>query len=188
METLEKSLKATFVPANQNPNSNEEHQVDFCCRSLYKCDAHKRNELNQTTESHMKHCGCIHLFQICLKNLNTSLSNEVVFIHAINASKCYSKDHPINKCIQFETYADSNVEWLRLIDSDERQKYFSRCVKYDLNTSLPQQLQTFDVPFNVYALSTSNGKLLTKTNASQSIDIMIYKNKNDTLNCSHFSL
>lgn len=141
---------------------DDKDYVDLCCRSLHKCDAYKRIELNQTTEWSFRHCECMHSFQICLKNLNTSLSNEVAFIHSINATKCYSKDHPIIKCIKFETYSESNAQLFTFMNLTEREKYFRRCLKYELDESQPEHFQIFDMPFNNHA-NSSFGMLFTKT-------------------------
>lgn len=128
--------------------SNEKYKIDLCCRSLYKCDAHKHIELNQTTEIHISYCGCVKLFKTCLKNLNTSLSNEVSFIHAINTTKCFSKVHPIIKCIELEEYSDEIVKLFKFTNLNERAKYFRRCVKYELDQDEKEELQIFDMPFN----------------------------------------
>lgn len=159
---MEKSLQATFVNAKKGTILDEKEHVDLCCRSLHKCDSYKHIELNQRIEWHIRDCECVHSFQTCLKSLNTSLSNEVAFIYSINATKCHSSDHPIIKCtsIKFETYAEPNVQFVRFMNSAEREKYFKRCVKYELDEIRPQQLQIFDVPFNEYAMSTITGMFI----------------------------
>lgn len=129
--------------------------VDFCCRSLHKCDAYKHTELNKyTNEMYIRHCDCVHSFQICLKNLNTSLSNQLAFIHSINATKCYAQDYPAIECINHETYPDA---LLRLVNSAERERFFNRCLNYDFDFSQLQKVQMFDVPFNNYTMTTVDG-------------------------------
>lgn len=82
-------LEATFVITKWGMNLNEKDHVDICCRTFHKCDAHKRDDLNVTTELYVRHCDCIHSFQLCLQRANTSLSNEFAFMHSINSTRCY---------------------------------------------------------------------------------------------------
>lgn len=115
------------------------------------------NALRWTKQSHGIFGECVHLFEICLKNLNTPLSNDVAFVHSINATKCYSIDHPIVKCIKFETYSDKKGPLLRFMNLMEREKYFNRCINYEFDESRPKEFQIFDVPFNDHAMSTARG-------------------------------
>lgn len=89
--TLKQSLEATFLNVNRGAHFNGKDQIDSCCRSLHKCDAYQRIALNQTNDSlwDFRHCDCLYFFQICLDHVNTSLSNEVAFLHSINTTKCY---------------------------------------------------------------------------------------------------
>lgn len=145
-ETLKTSLKASFV------KSIEIDQVDSCCRSFYKCDAHKSNEFNRTNEWDIPHCECMHSFQTCLDSLNNSLSEDFTYIHSINTIKCYSKDYPIVKCLKFDELTSAEDAYLHGVyefsNSDEFEKYFNRCLKYDLDETKPQQLQLYDLPLN----------------------------------------
>lgn len=46
--SLKRSLEATLTNAIRGTHlENKIDQIDGCCRSLYKCDAYKRIELNQ---------------------------------------------------------------------------------------------------------------------------------------------
>lgn len=156
-------LEATFVNTKTNTLLDEKEKIDICCRTLYKCNAYKRSELNPTTEWHIPHCECVSSFQVCLKNLNTSLSNEVSLLYSINATKCYSHDHPTTKCIQFGiyyTYSENIKDQLLKLNIAEREKFFNRCTKYALDESRRKQLQILDVKFDDYAMSTINGNKL----------------------------
>lgn len=136
---------------------NEIDQIDLCCRSLYKCNAHKKSELNQVTPWGIRHCACVSSFQTCLKKLNTSLSNEVNFVHSINTTTCFAKDYPIVKCIKFEKYSDTMEQLFEIIDSDNKEKYNKRCVKYELDQNREKELQIFDVPLNENATFPTAG-------------------------------
>lgn len=158
--TFRRLFEATFLNAKKGIYSNETDSVDLCCRSLHKCDAYKQIELNHTNALYIRHCECVHSFQKCLENLNTSLSNEFAFIYSINTTKCYAKDHPIIKCISFDANLELKADTIfEFINSAERALLLNRCLKYDLDQSLPQQLQIFDVPFNNHAMSTFECKL-----------------------------
>lgn len=139
-------------------------RTDLCCRSLHKCDAHERVELNLTNVWPLWHCECVDSFYTCLNNLNTTISNEFVFIHSINTTKCFLNDHPIIKCNKFETYSD--LQLFKLSNFDEREKYFKRCIKYELDQNRTEEMQIFDVTVNVnYATTRTSGKL-SKTKQS----------------------
>lgn len=171
--TLKKSLESTFLHAKSNIPPTEKERVDLCCRSFHKCDAHKHAGLNQTIDLNIRHCDCLRMFRICLEKLKTPLSNELGYIYSINATKCYAKDHPIKKCIKFEENFDSKITFLMNMNSNEREQFLKRCTKYEINKSLPQQIQLFDVPFN------DNGAQITTGN-DQSIfyvlNILVAKN------------
>lgn len=140
--TLKKSFKASFV------RSNKIDQVDSCCRSFHKCDAHKSVEFNRTSEWDIPHCECIYSFRTCLGHLNNSLTNKFTHIHSINTTKCYANDYPIVKCSKFDELTNDEVEFLKFSNSDEHEKYFNRCSKYHLDETKPQQLQLYDLPIN----------------------------------------
>lgn len=161
--TLKKSFEATFFNAKTHIHSSESDRVDLCCRSLHKCDAHKRILLNYTNESCVRNCECEYSFVKCLENLNSSLSNELAFVHSINTTKCYAKDYPIIKCKTFDAHQiESKISsHFKFLDSAERESLFNRCSKYDLDQSRPQQIQIFDVPFNNHAMSAIECKLPT---------------------------
>lgn len=150
--TLTKSLETTFINAKDKDTLlNDEDRIDFCCRSLYKCDAHKHIDVNQTIELNIRHCDCERSFQLCLNNLNTSLSNEIGLIHSINVTKCFSNNFPIIKCIKIERYSGTTAQLLRQFSMTEREQYFKRCVKYELDQNQPKNFQVIDMPFNEYA-------------------------------------
>lgn len=159
--TLKRSLEATFVNTKNGKYPNETDRVDLCCRSLHKCDAQKRIELSYTVESHTKHCECEHSFQKCLKNLNASLSNDIAFVHSINTTDCYAKDHPIIECAVLHAPPNNSktATILQLMSPKERRSLSNRCLKYDLNKSQAQKLQIFGVPFNNHAISAFECKL-----------------------------
>lgn len=153
---LKKTLDSTFVPSKSGTNLNEKDQIDLCCRSLYKCNAHKQNELNQTIAWNIRHCDCLHSYRICLKHLNTTISNKINFVYSLNTTKCYSNDHPIIKCIEFEKYPDTMS--FKMINHDEHEKYFKRCLKYAVDQNRKKELQIFDMPLNEYKMLTTEGK------------------------------
>lgn len=163
--TPKRLFESTFVTVKKGTYLNDSDHLDLCCRSLHKCEAHKHIEFNYTIEAYIRHCECEYLFQKCLENLNSSLSNELGFIHSLNTSKCYKIDYPIIKCVQFDPYrVDSEVTSnLQFLDSDEHKSLFDRCLKYDLDQSQPKKIQMFDVPFNnkMFAFKC---KLSSKTN------------------------
>ncbi len=99
---LKKSLQATFFNARNDTDLNDKYRLDSCCRSLHKCEAYKNIELKG--DRSIQHCQCVRNFRICLKELNTTLSSNLAFIHSTNATKCYARDHPIIKCVKLETY------------------------------------------------------------------------------------
>lgn len=145
------SIKATNL-------GNENNQMDGCCRSLHKCNAYKRIAMNQTNDtiwSH-QHCDCVYFFKKCLNNLNTSLSNDVAFLHSINTAKCYTIDHPTIKCIKFESYPEWKASFLRFASQFERKRLFNRCSKYESDKNKPKQLQLRDVPFTYHAMSAND--------------------------------
>lgn len=112
-------------------------------------------------EWNIRHCDCVRLFQICLKNLNSSLSNEVALLYSLNARECYSEDHPNTGCTQFEHISDEiKVQLSRFMKSSERETYFKRCVQYALDKSQPKRIQIIDAPFNDHAKSTVEGMSL----------------------------
>lgn len=155
---LKKSLEAAFVNANRATHFDENDQIDACCRTLHKCDAHKHIALNQANDSlwNVRHCDCVLFFQICLNHLNTSSAHEVAFLHSINTTKCYKNDHPIIKCIKFETYSESTDPFRTYVNTAERENFFNRCSKYELNENQPQQLQIRDLPFNYHGTFTND--------------------------------
>lgn len=147
---MKRTLDAVLVNADRRIHLNENDQVDVCCRSLHKCDAYKRTTFNQTIDTlwNSQNCDCTHLFRICLDNLNTSLSNDVEFLHSISTKKCYINDYPIIKCAKWESYPDSKLSFLRFVNQAEREKYQNRCSKYELDGNRPKQLQFRDLSFN----------------------------------------
>lgn len=155
--SLKNSLEAALLNANRRTHLDEEDQVDACCRSLRKCDAYKRITSNRTIDSFWKFqsCECIHLFRICLDNMNTSLSNQVAFWHSINTTNCYTNDHPIVQCIKWESYPESKTPFLRFVSQAEREKFYNRCSKYELDGNRPKQLQIRDLPFNQHQTNMS---------------------------------
>lgn len=158
-KTLKKSLETTFVIAKQGMHLDEKNNADLCCRTLHKCDAHKRIEFNQTNDEwYIRHCECVNSFKMCLNTLETSLSKEFAFSFSINATKCFSLDYPIVRCIKFQTYSESKSQFFQFPSSLEREKYFNRCQKYELDYRKPKQLQMFDLPFNDIAMFAIPGK------------------------------
>lgn len=163
--SLKRSLQATFTSAIRRTHlENKIDQIDGCCRSLYKCDAHKRIALNQmnTAFSTYQHCDCIHFFQICLDKFNTSLANEVALLHSINTTKCYTNDHPIIECIKFQSHPEWKTKFLRFVDQTERKRLLNRCSKYELDKTKPQQLQLRDVPFSYYGMSVNDTRNISQ--------------------------
>lgn len=170
--TLKKTLQSTFFNAKSDTVSDEKDRIDLCCRFLYKCDAQKHKEVNQTIVWPLWHCECVRSFQTCLNNLNTSLSNEFAFIHSINTKKCFSKDYPIVKCDRFEKYPDSISEIFKFVNLDEREQYFKRCIIYELDRNRRKELQIFDMPLNVYYAMTTAAGRLSKTQTKYFILIL----------------
>lgn len=142
---LKKSLEATLFSAKNEIYLNDVDRLDLCCRSLHKCDAYKNAELNHTNELYVRHCECVHTFRKCLKSLNTSLSNDIAFVHSINITKCYAKDHPIIECVVFESHPNS-TDFLSFMSRAERETFFKRCIRYQLDKSQPKKFQSFDLP------------------------------------------
>lgn len=144
---------------------DEKFHVDLCCRSLFKCDAFKHVDMHLTNDWNFSHCECVNLFQTCLQNINTPLSDEVAHVHYMNATKCYAKNHPIIKCVKSEETCFLNPQFnrpvLRFADSAERHRIFTRCTKYEFNEKKPQQLQLFDLSFKYYGTSTNETGILT---------------------------
>lgn len=156
---LKKSLEATFVNANRQTHSADENdQINACCRSLHKCEAYKRIEFNQTNVSfgNFRHCDCIHSFQICLDDLNSTISNEVEFLHSINTIKCYTDSYPIIQCIKWVSYPEWKAPFLKFGNQTEREFVLKRCSKYELDNSRPKQLQLRDLSFNHHEMSANN--------------------------------
>lgn len=147
--TLRKSLIATFSSVTKNDsNWDDSDRLDFCCRSLHKCDAHKNVELDYSADKNIQHCECVHYFRICLKNLNTSLSSEVAFIHSINTTKCYAEYHPIVKCVKFENYLGQTADqYQEFFSFSYDVQFFNRCTKYEFDESQPRKMQLIDLPF-----------------------------------------
>lgn len=179
---LKKSLEATLINANSRTDSDEKDQIDKCCRSLHKCDAYKRITFNQTNSLlwNFRSCDCVHLFRICLDNLNSSLSDEVDFLNSINTTKCYTSDYPIIQCIKWESYSEWKVPFLRFVSQAEREKIFNRCTKYEFEKNRPKQLQLRDLPFNHHVMSAND-----ITNISQNA-FNLQKSEFVLVNCIFF--
>lgn len=91
-------------------------------------------------------CECVRSFQTCLKKLNTKISNEFSLIYSINTTKCFSNERSIVKCNKHEQSPDTNL--LKFSTFAEREKYFKRCILYELDKNQSIKLQLFDVPFS----------------------------------------
>lgn len=127
----EKAVQASFGHVTNNSDINGIERLDACCRLLHKCDAQKHVELREShIEWNVKHCECVHTFRMCLRNLNTAASNGLSFIHSLNATKCYAKDHPIAECVKIETFFEPNgAQFFQIMDSNERKRFFNRWTK-----------------------------------------------------------
>lgn len=160
-KALKKSLEASFVNnVKSDTRLDEIDHLDLCCRSFYKCNSYKNIEFNYTNERNIGHCDCEYFFRACLNNLNTTLSNEIGFIHIVNTTKCYANDYPIVKCIKFDTFSESNDQFPQLSNSTEREKFSSRCFKYKLDESKTKRVQLFDLSFHGIAPSAMDGTVL----------------------------
>lgn len=151
-DALKKSLESAFINnVKTDTRFDDKDNVDLCCRSFYKCNSFKSIELNYTTTvRNIRHCDCEYFFRTCLNNLNTTLSNEIGFIHTLNTTKCYANDYPIIKCITFDTNLESNVQF-----SSER--FSNRCAKYQLDENKTKRVQLFDLSFHGIASARING-------------------------------
>lgn len=171
--TWKRSFDAIFVNTKSGSELNGTERVDLCCRTFHKCDAFKRETTNHTfditNKSYIRHCGCENSFKKCLSNLNTTLSNEIAFMHSLNSTKCYTRDHPIIKCNQtFNEHSElKSAPLLGLMNSTEREMFLKRCLKYDVDKSQPQQLQVFDVPFNIHAMSAFKCRFVKQKQISE---------------------
>lgn len=139
---LKQTLESTFV----NSVRDGTQRIDLCCRTLHKCDAQIKHTLNETIEVKYSNCDCAISFLTCLKNLNTDLSNELSLMFTINNTKCYSNDHPIVNCVKYEEI--NNINLMNFTKIDERENYFKRCSKYNVDPTQKKRLQFFDLPFN----------------------------------------
>lgn len=157
--TLKKALDSTFIKTKSGTHSDESDRIDLCCRSLLKCNAFKRNDLNQSVEWNIYQCECVDLFKICLKNLNTTLSNDVRFIYSINARKCFANDYPIVECAEYEKISTTKIQFFTSLNESEI--YYKRCLKYEFDKSQPKQLQIFDIPFEDHTAYTTTGMFST---------------------------
>lgn len=140
---MRKSLHATFFNVRNDTYVDHEDRLDSCCHFLHKCNAHK----NDANYRNILHCECVYSFRICLKKLNTSLASHLAFIHSINTTKCYAKNHPIIKCVKLEEYVGSASQYPRFLNLTLKNVFFNRCTKYEFDESQPQKLQLFDLPF-----------------------------------------
>lgn len=151
---LRESLDASFVNVKKNTDFNTEvDHLDLCCRSMFKCSAHKNNDFNyrHTNYWNIFHCECEYYFHMCLKRINNSLlSKEFEFIRLFNTTKCYAMEHPIIKCIKFEAFAAEPYPLFHRFENFKK-----RCLKYELNEIEPKRIQLFDLPFNYYNESSS---------------------------------
>lgn len=149
--TLKVSLESSFVNTKK-VYLDENDDVNLCCRSLHKCDAHKHIEINQMIEWNVRNCECVNLFKKCLRNLKTKLSNDLAFRYSMDTTKCYAKEHPIANCVKTEAFSkeEQDAEFLKFLDPFERGKLLYRCSKYKLDQSQPRKLQLFDLTFNYY--------------------------------------
>lgn len=153
VRTLRKSLQAVFFNARTETYSDDKDRLDICCRSLHKCGAYKIVEQNDSIDKSILHCECVHSFRGCLKELNTSLSNDLALIHSINATKCYAKEHPIIKCSKFEEQLGPASQ-LKRTSAD---KFTGRCTQYEFDESQPKKNQIFDLPYIAPGVSTIAG-------------------------------
>lgn len=148
-DTWKKALQASFGYVTNNTDLNGNERLDACCRLIHKCDAQKQVELQQSnSEWNVKHCECVHTFRTCLRNLNTTASNELSFIHSLHATKCYAKDHPIVKCVKIETFSEPHAQFFQIMDSNIRERFHYRCSNYELDKTQPQRIQLFDLQFS----------------------------------------
>lgn len=147
---------------SEKSNFEEELNVDSCCRLHHECDIRKRIELNYRNNWELRNCECEYAFRKCLGNLNTKLSIDLRFIYYLNTTKCYSNDHPIEKCLQFQTIFEPNAQYQRSINLSERNKSTTRCLRYKLAENKPKQYQIFDLPFQCYGITLEDdeGKYL----------------------------
>ncbi|KAG4072929.1 hypothetical protein HA402_006609 [Bradysia odoriphaga] len=150
VRTLRNSLRAAFFNARTETHLDDKDRLDECCRFLHKCDAYKNVEQNDSIDKSILHCECVHSFRGCLKELNTSLSNDLAFIHSINATKCYAKEHPIIKCFKFEAHLGPASQHERTLADI----FTGRCTQYEFDESQPKKFQIFDLPFIVPGVST----------------------------------
>lgn len=163
--TLKRSFEATFDNVKKGGYLNDSDRVDLCCRSFHKCEAHKHIELNYTNEqANIRHCECEYSFKNCLDKLNTSSSNVMGLMHSLNTEKCYAIDHPIMKCLSFDTLQiEPEIDLhLQNLNAVKRKSIFNRCSKYDLDQGQPKLLQMFDVLFNEHATFAFKCKLSTE--------------------------
>lgn len=156
---LRTSLRAAFINhVKKDTQFDEADHLDLCCRSFYKCDSYKSIELNYTTAWNSHHCDCEYFFELCLNNLNTTSSNVLRVNHIVDTPKCYANEYPIMKCITFGTFPESNVDFLRFPNLNEREKPSNRCSKYVLDENKTKRLQLFDLPYHQTPRATINGK------------------------------
>lgn len=188
-DTWKKALQASFGYVTNNTHLNGHERLDVCCRLLHKCDAQKRVELQSSnTEWNVRHCECVHTFRACLNNLNTSTSNELAFIHSLNATKCYAKDHPIVKCAVSEVFSEEIAQFFQIMDSNIRERFLRRCSNYELDRTQPQRIQFFDLQFSFRGMTDIASKcclrfvLISFDNTRQKTETFLICTNNDENN------
>lgn len=148
------------IYANQKelgPNT----KLDSCCRSNYQC-AYWKFQHNETNNYDSWHCDCEYQFRRCLKQLDTSLSNELAFGRSLYIQQCVYYDYPIKQCELYEEFLKPGENMQdepkkRDIDSNR-----VRCLDYSLDENQPKIYQHFDMPFNYNGFTMDEIKRLSR--------------------------
>ena len=126
----------------------DSHTVEImeeCCKSLHRCDIQKRSELKNTLiEGNIRNCECEREFHTCFQTPKLFDLSGFEDKYSQFTPKCYSVDHPIMKCEEYQCYYHPSQTFYQYPSKHLQDAV--RCVKYKLDESKPKIPQTFQIP------------------------------------------
>lgn len=131
----------------------------MCCMSNFQCGEQKRREFNSVLiDQKLRHCECENKFRECVQNANSSSIARWADYYFRHTSKCYSSNHPIVKCEEYEYFYQPKMPYKQLPNGQISGAV--RCVEYKLDKSKEKIYQTFELPFYYGAYDSNDYKLL----------------------------
>ncbi|XP_055383281.1 uncharacterized protein LOC129613305 [Condylostylus longicornis] len=115
-------------PGNKAPSDNTFgifFRTDLCCRDHDRCfdiipPRTRKYGLYNDGMFTKSHCDCDLDFYVCLKNVNSFVSNKVGFAYFnVYRPKCFRKEYPVIRCVQWF----NNRCQLYLLDESREDRY-----------------------------------------------------------------